>query len=134
MKPTDRIFVTGHRGMVGSAIVRDLTARGYNNLITRTRQELDLADTAATAAFLQEHKPNVVIIAAARVGGIHANNTYPAEFIYESLAVAMNCIRGSYLAGVERLLFLGSSCIYPREAPQPISEQHLLTGPLEPTN
>jgi GDP-L-fucose synthase len=134
MKPTDRIFVTGHRGMVGSAIVRDLTARGYDNLITRTRQELDLADAAATAAFLQEHKPDVVIIAAARVGGIHANNTYPAEFIYENLAVAMNCIHGSYLAGVERLLFLGSSCIYPREAPQPISEEHLLTSPLEPTN
>lgn len=134
MKPDSRIFVAGHRGMVGSAVVRALQQRGYNQLILRTRQELDLCDQAAVRAFFQKEKPEYVIVAAARVGGIHANNTFPAEFIHENLASAHNVIHESWSSGVKRLLFLGSSCIYPREAPQPMKEEHLLTGPLEPTN
>lgn len=128
------IYVAGHRGMVGGGILRRLKTVGYENIITRTRDELNLCDQTATKAFFEGHKPEVVIVAAARVGGIHANNTYPAEFIHENLASAHNAIHSAYEAGVKRLLFLGSSCIYPREAPQPMQEDCLLTGPLEPTN
>jgi GDP-L-fucose synthase len=129
-----RIFVAGHRGMVGSALVRRLQARGYTNLLLRTRQELDLLDQRATHAFLAEHRPDVVFIAAAKVGGILANDTYRADFIQQNLQTMLNLVHGSHLAGVERLLFLGSSCIYPKMAPQPIREESLLTGPLEQTN
>ena len=129
-----RIFVAGHRGMVGSAICRCLEARGYPDILTRPRSELDLMDGAAVAAYLADVRPDAVIVAAARVGGIHANSTYPAEFIHENLAIAHNLIHGSYQHGVGRLLFLGSSCVYPRDAPQPMPESCLLSGPLEPTN
>lgn len=135
---TSTIFLAGHRGMVGSAILRRLQARQRAGepieLLTRSRTELDLADAAAVTGFLQAERPNVVILAAAKVGGIEANNTRPAEFIAENLAIALNVIRGAQEAGVTRLLNLGSSCIYPRAAPQPIPEEALLTGPLEPTN
>lgn len=127
------IFVAGHNGMVGSAITRRLLARG-EPLLTRTRSELDLADQAAVRAFMQAERPDSVVLAAAKVGGIHANNTYPAEFIYENLMIECNVIHQAFEAGVRRLLFLGSSCIYPREAVQPMAEQALLTGILEPTN
>jgi nucleoside-diphosphate-sugar epimerase len=127
------IFVAGHNGMVGSAITRRLLARG-EPLLTRTRSELDLADQAAVRAFMQAERPDAVVLAAAKVGGIHANNTYPAEFIYENLMMECNVIHQAFEAGVRRLLFLGSSCIYPREAVQPMAEQALLTGILEPTN
>lgn len=126
-------YVAGHRGMVGSAILRALKTRG-RDVITRSRNALDLTDQAATRAFLQAEKPDVVILAAARVGGILANSSYPAAFIHENLAIETNVIHEAYKAGVQRLLFLGSSCIYPRLAPQPIPEGALLTGPLEPTN
>ena len=129
-----KIFVAGHRGMVGSAIVRRLQANGYVNIVMRTRDELDLLDQAAVFDCINSEKPDYIFIAAAKVGGIHANNTYRAEFIYQNLMIGTNIIHGAYLAGVQRLLFLGSSCIYPRECPQPIREEHLLTGPLEPTN
>jgi len=129
-----RVFVAGHRGMVGSAIVRHLQALGYRNIVTRSRQELDLLDQAAVYAFLADERIGQVYLAAAKVGGIHANNTYPASFIYENLMIEANLIHGAHLAGVQKLLFLGSSCIYPREAPQPMKEDALLTGPLEPTN
>lgn len=129
-----RIYVAGHRGMVGAAIVRALQARGYNNLILRTHAELDLCDQAAVRAFFAQEKPQAVLVAAAKVGGIHANATYPADFIHVNLASAHNTIHEAYTHGVERLLFLGSSCIYPREAPQPMKEECLLTSPLEPTN
>ena len=130
-----RVFVAGHRGMVGSAIVRRLEQGGEaTEILTATRDELDLTDQRATFAWLGEHRPDVVIIAAAKVGGIHANNTYRADFIYQNLAIETNLIHGSYLAGIQRILFLGSSCIYPKMAPQPMSEDCLLTGPLEPTN
>jgi GDP-L-fucose synthase len=129
-----RIYVAGHRGMVGSAIVRRLGAAGYGNLVTRTRAELDLLDQAAVHRFLAETKPDYVFIAAARVGGIQANNLQRAEFLYENLQIQNNLIHGAHVAGVQRLMFLGSSCIYPRDCPQPIKEDHLLTGPLEPTN
>lgn len=129
-----KIFVAGHRGMVGSAIVRSLHAKGYVNVLTRTRQELDLLDQAAVTAFMCKEKPDYIHIAAAKVGGIQANNTYRADFIYQNLQIESNLIHAAHLAGVDRLLFLGSSCIYPREAPQPIREEYLLTGPLEPTN
>ena len=129
-----RIFVAGHRGMVGSAIVRALEAKGYSDLITRTRQELDLTDQSAVAAFFDANPVDYVVLAAAKVGGIHANNTYPAEFIYENLMIQANVIHQAKAAGVERLLFLGSSCIYPKFAEQPMSEAALLTGVLEPTN
>jgi len=134
MNSSTRIYVAGHRGMVGAAIVRALQAQGFNNLLLRTRQELDLCDGAAVRAFLAAEKPEVVVVAAARVGGIHANATYPAEFIHENLAIAHHLIHESWVNGVRRLLFLGSSCIYPREAPQPMREECLLTSPLEPTN
>lgn len=128
-----RVYVAGHRGMVGSAILRRLAADGVET-ITRIHAELDLTDQSAVARFMQAERPDVVILAAAKVGGIHANNTYPAEFIYENLMIEANVIHQAFRAGVERLLFLGSSCIYPREALQPMAESALLTGPLEPTN
>jgi GDP-L-fucose synthase len=128
------IFVSGHRGMVGSALLRRLQASGYTNVITRSRSELDLLDQHAVQAFLAEQKPDYIFIAAARVGGIQANNTYRADFIYQNLMIEANLIHGAHLAGVQRLMFLGSSCIYPRDCPQPIREDYLLTGPLEPTN
>ncbi|MBS0256020.1 MAG: GDP-L-fucose synthase [Proteobacteria bacterium] len=128
-----RIFVAGHRGMVGGAILRQLEARGAE-VITRTRAELDLTDQAAVRGFFAREKPDLVVLAAARVGGIHANNTYPGQFIYENLMIECNVIHQAHAAGVGRLLQLGSSCIYPREAPQPMAEAALLTGVLEPTN
>ena len=134
MKTSSRIHVAGHRGMVGSAIVRALRARGFGNLLLRTHSELDLGNAMAVREFYAHEKPEVVIVAAARVGGIHANNTYPAEFLHENLAIAHNTIHEAWTHGVKRLLFLGSSCIYPREAPQPMTEECLLTSPLEPTN
>jgi GDP-L-fucose synthase len=129
-----RVYVAGHRGMVGSAIVRALRARGHADIITRTHAELDLADQQAVRAFFGKEKPDHVVLAAAKVGGIHANNTYPAEFIYENLMMESNVVHEAWRAGVKRLLFLGSSCIYPVRAPQPMREDALLTGTLEPTN
>jgi GDP-L-fucose synthase len=129
-----RIFVTGHRGMVGSALVRQLQSRGYTNLMLRTRAELDLLDQRAVFECLAEDRPDYVFIAAAKVGGIQANNQLRADFIYENLTLEANLIHGAHRAGVQRLMFLGSSCIYPRDCPQPIREDYLLTGPLEPTN
>jgi GDP-L-fucose synthase len=129
-----KIFVAGHRGMVGSAIVRRLNALGQTHIITRTRQELDLLDQGAVMDFMQAEKPDQVYLAAAKVGGIHANNTYPAEFIYENLVVQANAIHAAHQSGVQKLLFLGSSCIYPREVPQPMKEEMLMMGYLEPTN
>lgn len=129
-----RIYVAGHQGMVGSAIVRQLRSLGYNNLITRTRAELDLTHQADVYAFFATEKPDYVFLAAAKVGGILANHTYPAEFIFQNLMMQSNVIHAAYLHGVKRLLFLGSSCIYPKNAPQPMKEDYLLTSPLEPTN
>ncbi len=129
-----KLFIAGHNGMVGGALVRRFRTESGVQLVLKTRAELDLTDQAAVAAFFAREKPDVAIIAAAKVGGIQANSTYPAEFLYENLAVATNTIQGAYLAGVKRLLFLGSSCIYPQLAPQPMAESSLLTGPLEPTN
>jgi GDP-L-fucose synthase len=129
-----KIYVAGHRGMVGSAIVRRLQSAGYGNLVTRTHAELDLIDQAAVSEFMQKEKPDYIFLAAAKVGGIQANNTYRADFIYQNLMVQANIVQAAYQAGVERMLFLGSSCIYPRDCPQPIREEYLLTGPLEPTN
>ena len=129
-----KIYVAGHRGMVGSAIVRNLQAKGYTNIVTRTHAEMDLTDQAAVKAFFEQEKPDQVYLAAAKVGGIHANNTFPAEFIYDNLMVQNNVIHQAFLNGVKKLLFLGSSCIYPKLAPQPMSEDALLTGKLEPTN
>jgi GDP-L-fucose synthase len=134
MEKNARIYVAGHRGMVGSALVRRLEQSGYNNILTRTRAELNLLSQAATEAFLRQEKPDFIFIAAAKVGGIHANNTLRADFIYENLMVEANLIHGASQAGVQRLCFLGSSCIYPRDCPQPIREDYLLTGPLEQTN
>jgi len=131
---SDSIFVAGHQGMVGSAVVRALQARGYSNLITRSRAELDLTDQAAVRAFFQAERPRRVVMAAARVGGIHANNSRPAEFIRDNLLIQDNVIDAAYRSGVAKFVFLGSSCIYPKLAPQPIKEEYLLTGPLEPTN
>jgi GDP-L-fucose synthase len=128
-----KTYIAGHRGMVGGAILRRLQARG-DSVVTRTHAELDLTDQAAVRAFMQAERPDVVILAAAKVGGIHANNTYPAEFIYENLMMQANVIHQAYAAGVQRLLFLGSSCIYPRAVAQPMREDALLTGVLEPTN
>jgi GDP-L-fucose synthase len=129
-----KIFIAGHRGMVGSALVRRLQAGGYRNLLLRGHDELDLLNQRSVFAFLDAEQPDYVFLAAARVGGIQANNTYRAQFIYENLAIAANVIHGAYLAGVQRLLFLGSSCIYPRDCAQPIREEYLLGGPLEATN
>ncbi len=134
MKPNDRIYIAGHKGLVGSAIHRHLRGRGYTNLLVRSRQELDLLDGNATASFFRTEQPDFVFLAAAKVGGIMANQTQPASFIRDNLAIQSNSIEAAYSAGVKRLLFLGSSCIYPKFAPQPIAEDSLLTGPLEPTN
>lgn len=134
MEKNAKIFVAGHRGLVGSALVRRLRAEGFANLVLRTRSELDLNEQTAVRDFFAAERPEYVFLAAAKVGGIHANNTYPAEFIYENLMIQNNVIHSAYLAGVKRLLFLGSSCIYPKHAPQPMQEEHLLSGPLEPTN
>ena len=134
MDKNAKIFVAGHRGMVGSAIVRRLQAAGYTGVFTRSRSELNLLDQAAVHAFLAEQKPDYLFIAAAKVGGIHANNTYRADFLYQNLVIEANLIHGAHLAGTQALMFLGSSCIYPKLAPQPLSEDCLLTGPLEPTN
>ncbi len=134
MNLDSKIYVTGHRGLVGSALMRQLHDQGYSNLITRTHAELDLTDQAAVREFFAQEKPEYVFLAAAKVGGVVANNTYPAEFIYSNLAIQTNVIHSAWKNGVKRLLFLGSSCIYPRECPQPIKEEYLLTGPLETTN
>jgi GDP-L-fucose synthase len=134
LNPTARIYVAGHRGLAGSALVRRLQAKGYANLLTRTHAELDLVDAAAVGRFFKEERPDAVFLAAARVGGILANNSYPADFIRDNLAIQTNVIHEAHRAGVRKLLFLGSSCIYPRDCPQPIKEEYLLTGPLEPTN
>jgi len=129
-----KVYVAGHRGMVGSAIVRNLQEKGYANIVTRTHKELDLTNQAAVQSFFEQEKPDQVYLAAAKVGGIHANNTFPAEFIYQNLMIETNVIHQAFMSGVKRLLFLGSSCIYPKLAPQPMSESALLTGTLEPTN
>jgi GDP-L-fucose synthase len=134
MDSNAKIYVAGHRGLVGSSIVRVLQREGFGNLVLRTSPELDLRDQAATAAFFREERPEYVFLAAAKVGGIVANNSFPADFIYDNLMIQNNVIHSSYLSGVTKLLLLGSSCIYPRLAPQPIREESLLTGPLEPTN
>jgi GDP-L-fucose synthase len=134
MHKSDKIFVAGHRGMVGSAIVRRLKAEGFSHLVTRDRSQLDLADESAVAKFFAEERPTIVLVAAAKVGGIKANNDFPVEFLLENLRIQNNIIRSAYEAGVRKLLFLGSSCIYPKFAPQPIPETALLSGPLEPTN
>src|SRR5437588_3383397 len=134
MDKSDKIFVAGHRGMVGSAVLRRLEAEGFGNIVTRGRAQLDLTDQSAVAKFFAEEKPDIVIVAAAKVGGIKANNDYPVEFLLENLRIQNNVIRAAYENGVRKLLFLGSSCIYPKFAPQPIPESALLSGPLEPTN
>ena len=134
MQITDKIFIAGHRGMVGSAIMRMLQKNGYNNIITRTSAELNLIDQAAVHNFYEQEKPQYVFLAAAKVGGIAANNSYRADFLYENLMIEANVIHASYVHGVKKLLFLGSSCIYPKMAPQPLRETYLLTGPLEQTN
>lgn len=134
MNKTDKIYVAGHRGLVGSAIVRNLQSKGYNNIVGRTHKELELTDQQAVRAFFEEERPDVVVLAAAKVGGINANNTTPAEFIYDNMQVQCNVIHCCHQYGVKKLLFLGSTCIYPKMAPQPIPEDALLTGPLETTN
>jgi GDP-L-fucose synthase len=134
MEKTNRIYVAGHKGLVGSAITRRLRSEGYSNLVLRSHRELDLMRQAEVEAFFKAEKPDYVFLAAAKVGGILANNTYPAEFIYENLLVETNVIHRAYKAGVKKLLFLGSSCIYPRDCPQPMKEEYLLSGKLEPTN
>lgn len=134
MNKDAKIYVAGHRGLVGSAIMRSLAAKGYSNIITRSHLQLDLTEQAAVRAFFAEQRPEYVFLAAAKVGGIVANNTYPADFIHQNLAVQTNVIHESSQTGVKRLLFLGSSCIYPRDCPQPMREEALLTGPLEETN
>ena len=134
MKISDKIYLAGHRGLVGSAILRRLGAKGYTNIVARSHAELDLERQAAVEAFFEAERPNYVILAAAKVGGIGANSSLPAEFIYDNLAVALNVIHSSYKYGVKKLLNLGSSCIYPKMAPQPLKEEYLLSGPLEPTN
>jgi GDP-L-fucose synthase len=134
MDKTDKIFVAGHRGMVGSALVRRLKAEGFSNVLTRDRAELDLADQSAVTKFFAKEQPAIVVVAAAKVGGIKANNDFPVEFLLENLRIQNNVIRSAYESGVRKLLFLGSSCIYPKFAPQPIPETALLSGSLEPTN
>lgn len=134
MKKTDKIYVAGHRGLVGSALMRQLQDKGYTSLVTRTHAELDLTDQHAVRDFFATETPDFVFLAAAKVGGIVANNTYPAEFIHKNLAIQTNVIHEAWRHNVKRLLFLGSSCIYPKDCPQPMKEEYLLTGPLEPTN
>ena len=134
MELNDKIYVAGHRGMVGSAILRQLKSRGFTNFILRTSSELDLKDQQAVADFFQQEKPDYVFLAAAKVGGIIANNTYKGDFIYENLMIQNNVIHQSYVNNVKKLMFLGSSCIYPKMAPQPLKEEYMLTGELEPTN
>jgi GDP-L-fucose synthase len=134
MEKNSKVYIAGHRGMVGSAIRRRLEKEGYTNFIVRTSAELDLRDTLAVKAFFEEQQPDYVFLAAAKVGGIHANSTYKAEFIYDNLMIQNNVIHQSYLNKVKKLMFLGSSCIYPKLAPQPLKEEYLLTGELEPTN
>ena len=134
MQAGDKIYVAGHRGMVGSALVRNLKAAGFHNLVLRTSSELDLRNQAAVEAFFVDEKPAFVFLAAAKVGGIHANNVYRADFLYENLIMEANVIHAAHRNGVTKLMFLGSSCIYPKMAPQPLKESYLLTGPLEPTN
>lgn len=134
MHPASRIYVAGHQGLIGSALVRCLQAQGFSNLLLRTRAQLDLTNQSAVQRFFTAERPDYVFLAAARVGGILANASYPAEFVCENLLIQTHVIREAYRAGVQRLLFLGSSCIYPRGAPQPLKEEYLLTGPLEPTN
>ena len=134
MTSNSKIYIAGHRGMVGSAIVRELERKGHTNLVFRTHQELDLTNQLAVQNFFHQEKPDQVYLAAARVGGIYANNTFPAEFIYDNVMVQSNVIHQAFMHGVKKLLFLGSSCIYPRMASQPMSEDALLTGKLEPTN
>lgn len=134
MDKNAKIYIAGHRGMVGSAIARRLASAGYTNLVTRTHAALDLIDQTLVTQFLEHEKPDYIFLAAAKVGGIHANNTYRAEFIYQNLMMEANIVHAAWQAGVQRLLFLGSSCIYPRDCPQPIKEEYLLTGPLEQTN
>lgn len=134
MNTSDKIYVAGHRGLAGSALVRRLRAAGYSNLVLRTHAELDLTEQAAVRGFFANEKPDYVFLAAAKVGGIHANNSQPADFIFQNLAIEQNVIEAAWCANVKRLLFLGSSCIYPRDCAQPMREDYLLTGPLEPTN
>ena len=134
MNKHDCIFVAGHKGLVGGAILRKLKSAGYNNILTRTRQELDLTDKSATERFFTEYKPAYVFLAAAKVGGIGANSKYPVEFINENIMIGFNVVNAAYRNGVKKLMNLGSSCIYPKEAPQPLKEEYLLQGPLEPTN
>jgi GDP-L-fucose synthase len=134
MKSAEKIFVAGHRGLVGSAICRGLQSQGYENLLLKSRVEVDLTDKASVSEFFERERPDYVFLAAAKVGGIVANDTYPADFIRENLEIQTNVIDAAYRSGVKRLLFLGSSCIYPKLCPQPIKEEYLLTGPLEPTN
>jgi len=134
MNKNAKIYVAGHRGLVGSALVRQLKVRGYGNLVLRTHSELDLTNQAVVCNFFAKEKPEYVLLAAARVGGIYANNSYPAEFIQQNLAIQTNIIHEAWRNNVERLLFMGSSCIYPKDCPQPMKEEYLLTGPLEPTN
>jgi GDP-L-fucose synthase len=134
MRPEDRVYVAGHRGLVGSALVRRLEAEGFKPLMTRSRAELDLTRADDVHRFFQAERPQYVFLAAAKVGGIMANATYPADFIRDNLAIQLNVVDAAYRAGVNKLLFLGSSCIYPKHAPQPMKEEYLLTGPLEPTN
>ena len=134
MKLDSKIYIAGHRGLVGTALMRNLRARGFENFVTRTHAELDLTSQAAVEAFFAAEKPDYVFLAAAKVGGIYANNAYPAEFIRDNLAIQTNLIHAAYLNNVKRLLFLGSSCIYPKLAPQPMKEEYLLTSELEPTN
>lgn len=134
MNNNDKIYVAGHTGLVGSAIMRALQGQGYHNILVRNFQELDLRDQAAVNQFFQTEKPDYVLLAAAKVGGIQANNTAPAEFLYDNMMIAFNVVHAAYVNNVKKLLFLGSSCIYPKLAPQPIKEEYLLTGSLEPTN
>ncbi len=134
MQREDKIYVAGHRGLAGSALLRRLEAGGHSNLLTRTHAELDLTDQAAVKRFFESERPEHVLLAAAKVGGIYANNAYPADFIFQNLAIQNNVIEAAWRMGVKRLLFLGSSCIYPRDCPQPMKEAYLLSGPLEPTN
>jgi len=134
MNHDSKIYIAGHRGLAGSAIVRELQRQGYTNLVTRTHAGLDLEDAAATQKFFEQEKPDLVFLAAAKVGGIHANNTYPVDFLMSNLLIEANICRAAHRAQVKRLIFLGSSCIYPRDCPQPIKEEYLLTGPLEATN